>query len=148
MRYKSIVLAIGLSLVLSGCGRSSQTAAIITPAPKNQIEPAVFDDIKISEPMKNQVVASPLKIKGEAKGAWFFEASFPIVLLDDKGQEVARGTAAALGDWMTEDFVPFEATLTFTQPINSDGKLVFKKDNPSGLKENDKEVEVNIKFKQ
>jgi hypothetical protein len=147
MKYILVVLAISLGLVLSGCGRANQTTPIIPPAKNNPVEPVVFDDIKISEPMKNQAVVSPLKIKGEAKGTWFFEASFPIILLDNKGQEVVRGTAKALSDWMTEDFVPFEATLIFSQPTGSDGKLIFKKDNPSGLKENEKEVEINIKFK-
>jgi hypothetical protein len=56
-------------------------------------------------------------------------------------------TAQAQGDWMTEDFVPFTATLTFpAQPAGSLGKIVLKRDNPSGEPQNDASIVVPVQF--
>jgi hypothetical protein len=91
-------------------------------------------------------VQSPLLIVGEAR-LWYFEASFPVKLLNESGREIATGYASADGDWMTEDWVPFTAELTFApQPSGSRGMLVFEKDNPSGLPENDDRIEIPVIF--
>jgi hypothetical protein len=50
---------------------------------------------------------------------------------------------------MTEDFVPFKATLNFTVDKNiysRNGALILKKDNPSGLPEYDDALEIPIVF--
>src|SRR5262245_11609975 len=39
------------------------------------------DRIRVSSPDCGAVVHSPLRIAGEARGNWFFEASFPVLLL-------------------------------------------------------------------
>jgi len=105
------------------------------------------DLIRLNSPRPNQVVESPLTISGEARGYWFFEADFPVVLVDWDGLIIAEGYATADGDWMTEDFVPFEATLTFEKPdYGENGALILLKDNPSGLPENDDALEVPILF--
>ncbi len=70
---------------------------------------------------------------GEARGVMYFEASFPVVVIDDIGTIVAEGIAQAQSDWMTENFVPFTTTLTVVDvPTTATGKILFKKDNPSG----------------
>jgi len=56
------------------------------------------------------------------------------------------GIAQAEGEWMTTEFVPFKATLNFEKPSVKTGKLILKKDNPSGLSQNDDELVVPIKF--
>lgn len=96
--------------------------------------------------IENQTINSPLKITGEAKGTWFFEASFPVKVVDSDWKELAAGIAQAGSDWMTEGFVPFSVTLNFTKPIGKNGWLVFKKDNPSGLPEHEAEYHLPIKF--
>lgn len=101
--------------------------------------------IRVDEPLYGAVIQSPLKIKGEARGFWFFEGSFPIRLLDGNGKEIAR-TIAQTADWMTENFVPFEANLTFTRPAMPMGILVLEKDNPSGLPEHAQELRVPVLF--
>ena len=106
---------------------------------------AVIEDIVINSPVAGTVVKSPLTITGNARGTWFFEASFPVRLLDDTGNEIAATHADAAGDWMTDAFVPFTATLTFTTAAKT-GRLVLQKDNPSGLPENDKIVNIPVKF--
>jgi len=107
-----------------------------------------IDLIKVENPRPNQTIISPLFIKGEARGYWFFEASFPIRLYDEKGKEIALTIAQAKSDWMTEDFVPFEAVLEFTTPDTKSGILIFEKDNPSGLPELDDELRIPIKFSE
>ncbi len=95
-----------------------------------------IDLIRLDSPRPNQGIQSPLGISGEARGFWYFEADFPIRLLDEAGNEIAITIAQAQGDWMTEEFVPFKATLTFSAPPGTRGTLVLEKDNPSGLPEN------------
>ena len=118
----------------------------------NAIEKA--DLIRATSPKPGTTITSPLTIEGEARGTWYFEASFPIKLLDATGTEIATGHAEAQGDpatgevnWMTEDFVPFKATLEFTAPEKMfKGTLVLQKDNPSGLPEHDDKLEIPIRF--
>lgn len=105
------------------------------------------DKIILNYPKPNDVISSPLVITGQARGTWFFEASFPVVLTDWDGLIIASGIAQAKGDWMTEKFVPFEATLTFDTPAyKNNGSLILKKDNPSGLPEHDAALEIPILF--
>ncbi len=42
------------------------------------------DLIRLSSPRPGEVVTSPLTIRGEARGYWFFEASFPVEFVDEK----------------------------------------------------------------
>ena len=85
-------------------------------------------------------------VTGQARGTWYFEASFPVKLLDGTGKEIAATSAHAKGDWMTAEFVPFETTLVFIAPETSTGTLVFQKDNPSGLLEHDDSVSLPVRF--
>lgn len=104
------------------------------------------DIIRIDSPRPNQIVGSPLVISGSARGPWFFEASFPVRLLDENGDELASGIATAEGEWMTEEFVPFTAELEFLLLGNGKGTLILEKDNPSGLPENDDSLIVPVEF--
>jgi len=74
------------------------------------------DLIRLASPRPNQTVSSPLTITGEARGYWYFEASFPVFLVDWDGKIIAQGIATAKDNWMTEEFVPFEATSEWTSP--------------------------------
>jgi len=85
-------------------------------------------------------------VRGEARGFWFFEATFPVTLLDANGEVVAQTYASALTDWMTEDFVPFEAEVVFSTPKTRSGFLVLQKSNPSGLPEFEDALRVPIVF--
>ncbi|MDP2910273.1 MAG: Gmad2 immunoglobulin-like domain-containing protein [bacterium] len=107
-----------------------------------------MDLIRLDYPRPNQEIESPLVVQGEARGYWFFEASFPIVLTDWDGLIIAQGIAQARGEWMTEDFVQFESTLEFEKPEYSNkGTLILRKDNPSGLPEYDDALEIPMIFK-
>lgn len=104
------------------------------------------DLIWVSKPRPNTLVQNPLEIKGEARGYWFFEADFPVRLLDADGNELGTGIARTFSEWMTEDFVPFEAKLEFQAPTTKNGMLILEKDNPSGLPEYADELRIPITF--
>ncbi len=99
----------------------------------------------IDAPRPGEKLSSPLKISGKAR-TWYFEGSFPLELRDGNGKVIAMGQATAAGDWMTDAFVPFTATLEFAKPSTAAGVLVFKKDNPSGLPEHDAAFRAPILF--
>ena len=101
-----------------------------------QPEPAKL--IIIDMPQPNQVIQSPLLVSGRARGNWFFEASFPIELLDSNGQLVTVAIAQAESDWMTENFVPFSAIVDFSASLKGKGTLVFKKGVVYGTDKNSK----------
>ena len=105
------------------------------------------DLIRVTAPLPNSRISSPLTIKGEARGNWYFEASFPVKLLDGNGNQIAIIPAQAQGEWMTRDYVPFEITLIFNQPNAPTGTLVLEKDNPSGLPEHADEFRIPVRFR-
>ena len=108
------------------------------------------DLIRVSSPLPNQEVSSPLTITGEARGNWYFEASFPVFLTDWDGKILAQGIAQAQGEWMTAEFVPFVATLNFVADKNAysnRGTLILKKDNPSDLRKFDDSLEFPVIIK-
>ncbi|MDD5528016.1 MAG: GerMN domain-containing protein [Patescibacteria group bacterium] len=106
----------------------------------------VASEINITSPTSNQIITSPLEITGQAKGTWYFEASFPIKLIGDKGEVLAQVPATAQADWMTTDFVPFKATLSFNPGSSTIGMLVFANDNPSGMPQNEKQFGVPVRL--
>ena len=115
----------------------------------DKIKPAEKPDlIKVDSPLPNQEISSPLSVTGQARGYWFFEASFPVRLLDGNGKEIAIKPAEAQDDWMTEEFVPFKAVLEFKMPSTDFGTLILEKDNPSGLPEKADELRIPVRFKQ
>jgi len=143
MRVKLIILLVALSVAVGGCGFNfKQSAEQPAPAPSTYAD----DLIKVSQPALDAKIASPLVVKGEARGTWFFEASFPIKLIDDRGALLAQGIAQAQSDWMTEEFVPFEARLEFSAPTVATGQLILSKDNPSGLPANDRQIVIPVNF--
>jgi len=132
----------------------SKTGELFTEHVGNIVEKS--DLIRISTPQPNTVLTSPFTITGEARGVWFFEASFPVLLTDWDGRIIAEGYAQVKGDpldskasWMTEEFIPFETEMTFSKPAYGErGTLILKKDNPSGLPEHDDALEIPVFFAQ
>ncbi|MCB9806380.1 Gmad2 immunoglobulin-like domain-containing protein [Candidatus Peribacteria bacterium] len=121
----------------------SEISAKLSPEMAN--DPAQM--LEVTLPTPDAEITSPLTITGRARGPWYFEASFPIELIDNNGALIAMTTAQAQGEWMTENWVPFTATITFpAQPAGSLGKLVMKKDNPSGEPQNEMSFIVPVQF--
>jgi len=105
--------------------------------------------IVVEAPTPGAVIESPLSIQGRARGTWFFEGDFPVILEDARGNSLANGFVTAQGEWMTKEFVPFTGTLSFTRPEQDDrGSLIFKKDNPSEKRELDDAMMIPIFFQE
>lgn len=132
---KKIIFLLLLSIVaLSGC--SLQKSAPITQ------EYFKLDTLDV-----NSEITSPLVISGQAKGTMFFEGSFPVSMEDSNGKNLGTDIARADGEWMTEDMVPFKATINFKTSSTKKGFIILKNDNPSGLPENEHSVKFPISFK-
>ena len=125
---------------------SKETEATTAIETETTAKETISDQIRVTKPQPNQLIESPLMIEGEARGTWFFEATFPVKLLDANGDVIATYFAQAQGEWMTEDFVLFKAQLIFEKPVTDTGVLILEKDNPSGLTENDANIEIPVSF--
>ncbi len=132
------IMAAAIALVILPGKTVAPTA---TPASKDDL-------IRVTSPLPEGTVSSPLVVSGEARGNWYFEASFPIELRNAAGAMIAQGYAQADGEWMTTEYVPFTSVpLTFAaQPSGSTGTLILRKDNPSGLPEHDNSLEIPVTF--
>jgi hypothetical protein len=105
------------------------------------------DRIVLERPKPGAMVSSPLIVRGQARGTWFFEGDFPLLLKDSEGNVVARGFASARGEWMAREFVPFEGRIEFKKPKGRGrGTLILKKDNPSDRPELDDALEIPVFF--
>lgn len=111
--------------------------------PSQSGEPTYYqasaDDIQVTLPFPGAVTGQDFSVRGKARGYWFFEASFPVFLLDADGNQIAVGLAAPEPpgtEWMTTEFVNFKADVQaggYTGPAT----LVIMRDNASGLPEHD-----------
>ncbi len=149
----SVVLFAGV--ILSGCGTPPLQPSSQNPVAQTEqgieVGLKIYGDTQSTQesPVKKDInvtvmtpdlakpLKSPLTIHGKVSGLYFSEGVFPVVIQDSKGNEIARTLAHADGEWMTAEDVPFTAELTFKVPANPSVKLLFEKDNPSGLPEND-----------
>jgi hypothetical protein len=105
---------------------------------------ASADLIKVELPFPGAVTGKQFSVIGQARGQWFFEASFPIELQNTQGQTLTTAIAQAKTDWMTTDFVPFKADLVVPENYIGPATLILKKDNPSGLPEHEASIAFPI----
>ena len=122
------------------------TSTVSTSIPNTQVTTSTNINIINLSVQADDLIKSPLLISGQARGPWFFEASFPIKLLDASGKLIASGIAQAKADWMTEDYVPFGSAIEFKAAKAGDGFLVFENDNPSGLPEYHQEFRIPVRL--
>ena len=138
-----IILGIVLFFVIIALG----WVLVATPAPAEPTPPApgpfVSEMVKITSPLAGATVGKTFTVKGEARGQWYFEASFPVQVRDPNNDLVGSGIAQAEGEWMTTEFVPFSANVVVTN-YSGPATLVLLKDNPSGLPENEDAVSIPI----
>ncbi len=129
----------GAHIFINGDQKALDTPVTIAPVGKESL-------IKVDDIQENQLIKSPLVINGSAIGTWYFEASFPIELLDGNGKQIFAGPVQAKGDWMTTDFVPFSVVVTFDRPFTSKGTLILHKNNPSGEPSRDDSLVIPVRF--
>lgn len=162
---KKILLVSGIVVFLTGCCGEPHdadcegnicTKLVPLEETTEPVEPAAEipvgttdERIEISLPQVGQKISSPLHVEGKARGMWFFEASFPVIITNWDGLILAKGFATAKTDWMTEDFVEFEGDIEFDFPEDTPydrGTVIFQRHNASGLPEHDAAVEIPITF--
>ncbi|MCA9365987.1 hypothetical protein KC722_00220 [Candidatus Kaiserbacteria bacterium] len=101
----------------------------------------------LETPTEGASVGTTVAVSGSARGYWFFEASAPVSIVNWDGVILGEGYITAEGNWMTEDFVPFTGEITYRpeeEPYSTSGTIIFRKDNPSGLPENDAAFELPV----
>lgn len=104
------------------------------------------DDIQVDSPQSNQKITSPFPIRGKARGGWYFEGSFSAEVYDMNGKQLGTVILSASDNWMTSEFVPFTGKLYFSEAETSTGTLKLHGANPSGLKENDRDLIIPVRF--
>ncbi|MBP6908295.1 MAG: hypothetical protein KBB75_00530, partial [Candidatus Pacebacteria bacterium] len=103
MKNKVVYIVICILGILSALFVSLYTKD--TNIPEDSIkEPFVEENIVIYSPLEGSVISNPLRVSGQARGSWFFEASAPIEVLDENGVSIGQKYITAEGDWMTTDF--------------------------------------------
>jgi hypothetical protein len=120
-----------------------ETASHLPPLGKQ----ATQNEITVTSPSAGEVIYSPVKVSGMARGGWFFEASAPVNVIDLNGALLGTGHIEAQGDWMTSEMVPFTGSITFKTVTGSTaGILLFENDNPSGMASTSKYLAVPVVF--
>jgi len=150
---KTVYLIVGLvAIALVVCFMFFPNQKAFAPAPVDSqnstggitYKNASSDVIVVDLPYVNGIVLKDFSAMGKARGQWFFEASFPVEVLDNQGKSLASGIAQAQGDWMTTEFVLFKADIKIPESYTGPAIIVLKKDNPSGTPENDASVSFPI----
>ena len=149
--YLLIALSILVFITILSCAMPEGNAARHEPsgsmAPADNGPLLRNNSIRLDSPVPGAVISSPHTLRGKARGTWFFEGDFPVMLLDAQGNKIAERYATAYGEWMTEDFVEFEGVIHFNNaPSGQSGILVLKKDNPTGLEKIDDDLRVPVTF--
>lgn len=115
-------------------------------------DPEVYpqhDDIRVFvQPDKTKlfVVDHLLTFSGEARGTWFFEASFRAEVRDSAGAILSVGSVQGAGDWDSEAFVPFTVSIQIPETVVGRGTLVLIKNNRSGDSSQDDSFSVPVQF--
>jgi hypothetical protein len=105
---------------------------------------ATDDFILVESPLPGSVTGKEFLIVGEARGNWYFEASFPVTILDNDGKELVKTFATAQSEWMTTNFVNYRADIKVPEDYIGPATVVLHRDNPSGLPENDASISFPI----
>lgn len=105
---------------------------------------ATANNIVVDLPFPGAVTGKEFSIVGKARGTWYFEASFPVKVLDKDGKVIFQHYAEAQSDWMTEEFVPFKVLVKVPQTYTGPATIVLEKDNPSGEAERDASISFPI----
>lgn len=91
------------------------------------------DDLVSLSIVPGQQISGTVTITGSLKGAYFFEGSMPVALLDGEKKPTSYGPgyATATSDWMTTGPVSFTVTLDVQHAPAGLYYLAFTQDDPS-----------------
>lgn len=100
--------------------------------------------VTIEEPALGAKVSSPLTVSGSVPGFWTHEGQFTVRLLGPNGDVLASQSVAVDGDWMTEELLPFTASLAYDASVSGRGSVELVRANPSDLPENADSVFIPV----
>lgn len=156
-RMRASILIVVALLVLGVFGWVAWYSAHVVPesaeTPGSHVTPndetfvysnATSDNIKVDTPSPGAVVGHAVVISGQARGTWYFEASFPASIEDAVGHVIDQAPAQAQADWMTEELVPFSVTLQIPPNYSGPAKIILRNDNPSGDPARDASVSYSV----
>lgn len=125
MMFRALLFSVA---ALAACSPTAEKAPE-APAPAELGAVAVDNVARVTAPLPNATVTSPLHVTGVAPANWYFENQFPVQLLDAQGQVIAQAPATPRVNW-TENAEPkeFDATLTFA--ATGPATLVLQEDMP------------------
>jgi len=115
-----------------------------TLQPQATYHNATADKIVVTTPLPGATVGNTFIVSGKARGGWYFEASFPIEVIDTSGMQIFLAPVQAQGEWMTAEFVPFTAQVSVPASYKGPATLVLRNDNPSGLLQNEASISIPI----
>ena len=160
---RNIILSVIFVVIIALCalafdwGRRSEPQTSVPPetdfsmTPESNVSASSTDVhslISVPSVKDNQTVTSPIQLSGKAVGSWYFEASFPIELVDSNGDVLATTTGQAQGTWATTSFVSFTAQLSYAKATTTRrGLIVLSNDNPSGDQANEKQIFIPVILK-
>lgn len=102
--------------------------------------------IKLNNVSGGDTISRTATIEGEARGSWYSEGQFSVVVKDTSDKEIGSFVAKAQGEWMTEEFVPFKTELDLSDYSGDAAKLEFQKANPSGMEENAESHTIKVEL--
>ncbi len=136
------VLVIGFLVWLGVSHKNTEVQEPVLETPEITYVNASSDMIVPELPFPGAVTGKEFSVIGTARGNWYFEASFPIEVLDKDGNTLVQSYATAQGEWMTTEFVPFKGEVKIPETYIGPATLVLHKDNASG--EPDKDASISF----
>src|SRR5258708_4994911 len=99
MKHIAIIFALIIAVLLGVLIFVPSAKGPTVPATVTQLAISSDGKVKVSLPLSGAQISSPLGVQGTVTcGGWFFEASFPIKVLDGDGKVLGQAPAQALGD--------------------------------------------------
>ena len=145
---KVVLIAVVAALVFAGLWYG--THAVTSPSADVPVAAvasyanASSDLVVVTSPLPGANVAATFTVTGQARGSWYFEASFPLQVISASGEKLVQMPVQAQGEWMTTNFVPFSAEVTLPATYKGAATIILNNDNPSGLPENEKSLTIPI----
>lgn len=101
----------------------------------------------LSSPLPKSELGCTFLLSGKMPREWFFENVFPY-RIEIEGVEVVRGLVQSHDDYTVKEMLTFSQELECIGKCLGNSEIILRRDNPSGLEENDDEYRIPVKFTQ
>lgn len=144
---KALIIGIILIVLVFGVGllnvRKPGSHPSVFPSPTPQISSNL--PILLT-PQPDATLTGPLIIKGYVPKNWTFEGQFRLQLLDNRRNIILADRVPVEWDAKNQKEILYFVSSYNYRTTASSGFLVLQNDNPSGLPENSKRIEIPVKF--